>query len=129
MTRPGPSEPRLSLIIAVYNRPEVLRLVLTGCARQTFDDFEIVIADDGSGPAVREEIERARTRLGLTITHAWHEDRGWRKNIALNNAIRASRGAQLVFIDGDCLPSRMFLRDHDAEREDGDGPIWAEGWR
>jgi glycosyltransferase involved in cell wall biosynthesis len=110
---------RISLIIAVYNRAEALRLVLAACARQSFDNFEILIADDGSGPAVRQEIDRARERFSFPITHLWHEDRGWRKNVALNNAIRASRGEQLVFIDGDCLPSREFLRDHDAEGVEG----------
>jgi glycosyltransferase involved in cell wall biosynthesis len=113
------SAPRISLIIAVYNRPDALRLVLAACARQSFRDFEIVIADDGSGPAVGQEVDRAKARWSLPIQHVWHEDRGWRKNIALNNAIRASRAEHLVFIDGDCLPSREFLRDHDAECEPG----------
>ena len=115
----GAIPPRLSLIIAVYNRPDALRLVLAACARQSFRDFEIVIADDGSGPAIGQEIERARRRFALPLIHAWHEDRGWRKNAALNNAIRASNGEQLVFIDGDCLPSGEFLTDHNAEREQG----------
>jgi hypothetical protein len=35
----------------------------------------------------------------------------------LNNAIRATHTDYLVFIDGDCLPSRHFLRDHFDERE------------
>lgn len=113
------STPRISLIIAVYNRPDALRLVLAACARQSFRDFEIVIADDGSDPAVGQELDRARRRWSLPITHVWHEDRGWRKNVALNNAIRASAANQLVFIDGDCLPSREFLRDHHAECEEG----------
>lgn len=113
------ARPRLSLIIAVFNRPDALRLVLAGCARQSFRDFEVVIADDGSAETVARELERARERYGLAIEHVWHEDRGWRKNTALNSAIRHSRGDQLVFIDGDCIPSRHFLRDHDSEREEG----------
>jgi glycosyltransferase involved in cell wall biosynthesis len=110
--------PKISLVVSVYNKPEVLRLVFAACARQSFPDFEIIIADDGSGPAIRDVVAEARAVLSQSVVHLWHEDRGWRKNVILNNAIRTSRGGHLVFIDGDCLPARHFLFDHWNERED-----------
>lgn len=109
--------PKITLVISVYNKPEVLRLVLAACARQSFPDFEIIVADDGSGPAVRDVVAGALRNLLQPIFHLWHEDRGWRKNIILNSAIWASRGSHLVFIDGDCIPSRLFLQDHWEQRE------------
>ena len=109
--------PDISLIIAVFNKPEVLRLVLAACARQSFSRFEIIIADDGSGPAVRGVLDDA-ARRALPVTQVWHEDRGWRKNVILNRAVRAARGAYLVFIDGDCIPARDFLLDHWNEHEE-----------
>ena len=111
-------QPWLSLIIAVYNKPDVLRLVLTACARQSMKNSEIVVADDGSGPAVRQVIEECRRHAGVPITHIFHDDRGWRKNTILNSAVRASQGDYLVFMDGDCIPSRLFLEDHWREREE-----------
>ncbi len=113
------SLPAISLSVAVYNHPERLRMVLAGCARQSFRDFEILVADDGSGSGVREVVASAREQYGLRIIHLWHEDRGWRKNTMLNNAIRAARADHIVFIDGDCIPSRHFLRDHYEERQPG----------
>jgi len=110
--------PKITLVISVYNKPEVLRLVLAACARQSFPDFEIIVADDGSGTAVRDVVAAALRSSPRPIVHLWHEDRGWRKNVILNSAIHASRGSQLVFIDGDCIPSRHFLHDHWKERED-----------
>jgi cellulose synthase/poly-beta-1,6-N-acetylglucosamine synthase-like glycosyltransferase len=110
--------PNITLVISVYNRPEVLRLVFAACARQSFPDFEIIVADDGSGTAVRDVVAVALRSSPQPILHLWHEDRGWRKNVILNSAIRASRGRHLVFIDGDCIPSRHFLHDHWNERED-----------
>jgi glycosyltransferase involved in cell wall biosynthesis len=111
--------PKLSLIIAVYNKPENLRFVLAACGRQTFTDFEAIVADDGSGSPVREVIEEARSIYPFPINHLWHEDKGWRKNVMLNNAIREARADYLVFIDGDCLPGKHFLLDHWNEREPG----------
>ncbi len=104
--------PKVSLIIAVYNKPENLRLALAACARQAFTEFEVIVADDGSGPAVREVVIEAQRLYAFPVVHLWHEDRGWRKNTMLNKGIRAARGEQLVFIDGDCLPSKYFLLDH-----------------
>lgn len=111
--------PDLSLIVAVYNRAEVVRLVLAAIARQSFRDFEVIIADDGSGPAVKQVVEESRTNQSFPIIHVWQEDAGWRKNRILNSAIRSSKAAYLVFMDGDCLPAKDFLLDHWNEREEG----------
>jgi glycosyltransferase involved in cell wall biosynthesis len=111
--------PDLSLVIAVYNKADVLRLVLAACERQSFANFEVILADDGSGPEVRKLLDELTPRVPFPLVHLWHEDRGWRKNIMLNNAIRASRAGHIVFIDGDCLPSHHFLLDHWNQREEG----------
>jgi hypothetical protein len=108
--------PKLSLIIAVYNKPQILRYVLAACSRQVFREFEVLIADDGSGPDIRSVVEESRTQCTFPVTHLWHEDRGWRKNVMLNSAIRASQAGHLVFIDGDCIPAQHFLLDHWNER-------------
>ena len=104
--------PSVSLVIAVYNKPDVLRFVLAACARQSWKDFDVIVADDGSGPGVEQVVVEARERWSLPLTHLWHADDGWRKNTMLNNAIRTARAEYLVFIDGDCIPGRDFLLDH-----------------
>jgi cellulose synthase/poly-beta-1,6-N-acetylglucosamine synthase-like glycosyltransferase len=111
--------PAISLIIAVYNKPQELRFVLAGCQRQSFRDFEVIIADDGSGPAVRDVVNETIRTCSFPVVHLWHEDRGWRKNTIMNNGIRNARGEYLVFIDGDCIPTRHFLHDHWNQREPG----------
>ncbi len=111
--------PDLSLVISVYNREEVLRLVLAAVQRQSFREFEVIVADDGSGPGVKDVVDEARAEFGLSIRHLWQEDIGWRKNRILNSAVRAAVSPYLVFIDGDCLPGKDFLLDHYLEREEG----------
>lgn len=102
----------ISVLVTTYNHPEWLEKVLWGLAAQTDRAFEVVIADDGSGPDTAAVIERAAAETGPVLHHVWHEDQGFRKCAILNQAIRAARGDYLVFIDGDCIPRRDFLAVH-----------------
>ncbi len=111
--------PACSLIVAVYNRPASLRMIFAACARQSFPDFEVVVADDGSGPEIADVVEEGRGRYGLSVQHLRHEDDGWRKNVMLNNAIRAARSEYLIFTDGDCLPHGRFVADHVSTQGEG----------
>jgi len=102
----------LSLIVSFYNKIDLLLYIFAALERQTYRDFEVVIADDGSKPEVVDEINRVRTTYSFPIKHVWHEDNGWQKNKALNKAVVASEGDYLVFIDGDCIPHPKFLQEH-----------------
>ena len=101
--------PKLSLVIAVYNKPDNLRFVLAACGRQSFADFEVIVADDGSEQPIREVIKEASSIYSFPINHFWHEDNGWRKNVMMNNAIRFAHAEHLVFIDGDSFPASTFF--------------------
>lgn len=105
-------KPLLSLIIAVYKQPGFLELVLLSCLRQTFTDFEIIIADDGSGDDISEVIGRYRGLFKYPVVHCWHEDEGFRKTIIVNRAVVISNAQYIVFIDGDCILHRKFLENH-----------------
>jgi glycosyltransferase involved in cell wall biosynthesis len=109
----------LTLVIAVYNAARCLELILTALQRQSMREFQVILADDGSGPQIRELVERIRPDLPYSLTHLWQPDEGFRKNVMLNRAIEASQTEYLVFIDGDCLPHRHFLADHSGNRHPG----------
>ena len=72
--------PAVSLIIAVYNKPDFLEKVLISLTNQTFKDFEAVIADDGSGPEIPAIIKRFENAFSFPLQHIWQEDRGFQKN-------------------------------------------------
>ncbi|MDX9925511.1 MAG: glycosyltransferase, partial [Ignavibacteriaceae bacterium] len=82
--------PKTSLIIAVYNNKKYLELVFAGLERQTFKDFEVIIADDGSNSSIAELLSEYKKNSSFAIKHVWHDDKGFRKNKILNEAIRHS---------------------------------------
>ena len=102
----------ISVVISVYNRPEYLELVLWGYAAQSDRNFELIIADDGSGAEVRSTIARLRSDAGLEIRHVWHEDLGFRKCLILNRAIVSAGGDYILFTDGDCIPRGDLVEVH-----------------
>ena len=103
---------RAAVIIATYNWPRALELALWGFASQRERGFEVVVADDGSGPETRAVIDRLRGRSGLAIRHVWHPDRGFRKSEILNRAIAAAEHDYLIFTDGDLIPRDDFVAAH-----------------
>ena len=102
----------ISLIISFYNKIELLKLILAALELQTYRDFEVVIADDGSKNEVVTEIESIASNYFFPIKHIWHEDNGWQKEIILNKAIVATEGEYIIFIDGDCIPNKHFVKEH-----------------
>jgi len=103
---------KTSIIIAFYNRIDFIQLVLAGFERQSFKEFEIIIADDGSDEKSLYELKEIIKKSSLSIKHVWHEDKGFRKNEILNKAILESASDYLVFVDGDCIPHREFTAEH-----------------
>ncbi|AMR28468.1 hypothetical protein A0257_16135 [Hymenobacter psoromatis] len=101
-----------SIIISVYNRFDFLKLVLAGLEAQTEQDFEIIISDDGSNEQFVAQLKHVCQVSPLQIRHNWHPDDGFRKNQILNSSIRLALGAQLIFLDGDCIPHPAFVAEH-----------------
>jgi GT2 family glycosyltransferase len=84
--------------------------VLDSLRFQTFNDFEIVVSEDGEFDGMREFL--TSYTCSDRIIHLTQPDVGWRKNQALNNAIRKSSGDYLIFIDGDCVLHPRFVESH-----------------
>lgn len=113
------SLPKISLIIATYNAVEWLEKVLFGYSVQTYNDFEIIIADDGSTEETKFLIEKFKKNFPVKITHLWHEDQGYRRQTILNKAIVLAKNEFVVFTDGDCIPNKNFIEKHTLFAEKG----------
>jgi glycosyltransferase involved in cell wall biosynthesis len=105
------------VIVATYNREDALDAVLRGLAAQSDPGFDVIVADDGSGPATKQLVESWSSRLRLR--HVWHEDRGFRAGEIRNRAILATSAEICILLDGDCIPRRDFVAAHRRLAEPG----------
>ena len=110
---------KISVVFTTYNSPEWLEKVLWGWGQQTDNNFEIVIADDGSDDRTRNLINDFKQNTDLNILHIWQQDDGFQKCKILNKALVASNGEYIVMSDGDCVPRKDFIQEHRKHAEPG----------
>lgn len=103
---------KASVIISTLNNPRWLEKVLWGYEAQSYTDFEIVIADDGSEEPTRQLIDRFKAESKLNLIHVWHPRNGYQKCVILNKALQAAASEYLIFTDGDCIPRHDFVERH-----------------
>jgi GT2 family glycosyltransferase len=99
---------RLSVVVDTYQWPQALHAVLLGLADQSDPDFDVVVADDGSGPDTTVLAEGWKAYLRLT--HVRQDDDGYRLARVRNLGAHAARGEYLVFLNSDTVPRRHFVR-------------------
>src|SRR5690242_10241527 len=109
----------ISITVSPYNREDALDAVLRSLAHQSDPDFEIIVADDGSGPSTAQLINAWRAKIAHRVEHVWHADQGFRLAEIRNRAIRAARGTYCIFLDGDCLARKDFVAIHRRLAEQG----------
>lgn len=98
------TQPRVSVILPTHNRPDLLREALTSLHGQTFPDWEAVIVDDASSPAVEFSPKDVRIRI-------FRHDTAQGGAAAKNTGIQSARGEILAFLDDDdCYAPRYLER-------------------
>lgn len=110
---------KISVIISTYNAEEWLEKVLIGYSIQTYKDYEVIVADDGSRPSTKELIDRYAANYPVPLRHLWHEDKGYRRQEILNVAIIEAANEYIIMTDGDCIPRKDFVEVHAKYAEKG----------
>ncbi len=90
--------PYFSIIIPTYNRSSTILKTIESVLSQTFQNFEIIIIDDGSTDNTFEEIEHLKTNKIIYKRQKNNE----RAN-ARNNGIALANGDYITFLDSDDL--------------------------
>lgn len=89
--------PAFSVIIPTFNRLSFLRLTLESVRRQTFNDYEVIVVDDGSTDETAAWLSEVASNV-KTITQ---QNAG--PGAARNNGAENARGEYLAFLDSDDL--------------------------
>lgn len=103
---------RCCLIVTTYERPDALERVLESVAAQSRPPDELIVADDGSGPATARIIERYARAAGCPVAHEWQPHLGFRAGRIRNAAIARTRCDYVVLLDGDMVVHPAFLAEH-----------------
>ena len=109
----------ITVIISTYNAEEWLEKVLIGYSKQTYKNFDVIIADDGSRESTKELIESYKKSFPVNLTHLWHEDQGYRRQEILNVAITEATNEYIIMTDGDCIPRKDFVAVHAQYAKEG----------
>jgi len=110
---------KISVIIAFYKNLPFLDLVLSGLQRQTYDDFEVIVAEDDDAVATKEYVAKKSAEVPFVLKHVCQKDEGFRKNRILNAAVRAAEGEFLVLFDQDCIPHSRCLKEYASVAKEG----------
>lgn len=95
----------VSIIMPTYNRRQTIQSAIASVQRQTFQDWELIVVDDGSTDGTASLIEGSDPRLVLIR----QENQG--VNAARNAAMLRARGRYIAFLDSDdeWLPHHLEL--------------------
>jgi glycosyltransferase involved in cell wall biosynthesis len=103
---------RCCLVVTTYERPDALARVLDAVAAQSRLPDELIVADDGSGPATAAVIGRHASRAPYPVRHEWQAHAGFRAGRIRNAAVSRTRCEYVVLLDGDMVAHPDLLADH-----------------
>jgi glycosyltransferase involved in cell wall biosynthesis len=86
--------------------------VLAGYLAQRDQNFEMIVADDGSTSETARVVAEYKARADFKMTHVWQEDQGFRAGSIRNRALAGTVADYIVFSDGDCIPLPQFIAQH-----------------
>jgi glycosyltransferase involved in cell wall biosynthesis len=104
------SEPIVSVVVATHDRPVRLGRLIAAMGAQTLPPaaFELIVVDDGSGPATAEMLRRNQA-AGHPPLRVIRSERARGPAAARNRGWRASRAPLVAFTDDDCVPAPGWL--------------------
>jgi glycosyltransferase involved in cell wall biosynthesis len=108
-----PDKPAVSVVIATYNRAKFLPETIDSILRQSFQDYELLVVDDGSTDDTQRSLKPYETRL----RYLYQENRG--PSAARNLGVRYAKADWISIQDSDdlCTPNHLrilsdYVKDH-----------------
>jgi glycosyltransferase involved in cell wall biosynthesis len=94
-----------SIIVPVFNRPNEVNALLESLVNQSFNDFEILIIEDGSEDTCQSIVDTYKSSLDVKYFFKENSGQGFSRNYGFERA----KGEWLVVFDSDCIiPPNYF---------------------
>jgi glycosyltransferase involved in cell wall biosynthesis len=97
------NKPKVSVIIPTYNRADYVSFAVESVLRQSMQDFEIIVVDDGSTDDTPERLKQFGSKIKYIHTH----NQG--KAPALNIGMQIAQGQYIAYLDSDDLYTNFKL--------------------
>jgi glycosyltransferase involved in cell wall biosynthesis len=98
--------PRVSVIIPTHNRKAFVQEAVDSVLAQTYEDFELIVVDDGSTDGTGKVLKRYEKRL----LYLYQANQG--VSAARNNGLALAQGEFIAFLDSDdlWLPKKLAIQ-------------------
>lgn len=103
--------PKYSVVIPVYNRPDEVDELLQSLCGQTYQNFEVVVVEDGSAIPCKQVVKKYTEMLDVHYFEKPNSGPGQTRNYAAER----SRGEYLLILDSDCILPETYLVAVEAE--------------
>ncbi len=103
----------ITIIISYYKALDNLRIILKALSNQSNKSFEVILSEDDFNQETIDFISQNKHLFLFNISHLYQQkDNGFRKNSMLNRSVTEAQTEKIVFIDGDCVPHKHFVREY-----------------
>lgn len=94
------SEVKVSVLMAVYNTPlELVKRAINSVINQDFQDFELLVIDDGSEVKLSRDLVKYCADFEEKISYIRTQNKG--QSFAINRAVHFAQGEYIAIIDSD----------------------------
>lgn len=98
--------PIFSVIVPVYNRIEEVDDLLNSLSQQSYNDFEVIIVEDGSSAPCDNVVAKYSEKIDIKYFYKENEGR----SIARNYGIGRASGQYFIFFDSDCVIPKQYFK-------------------
>jgi len=120
--------PKISVIIATYNRAQYLPEAIDSVLNQSYQDFELVIVDDGSVDDTKAIVDKYINSNTGKIRYFYQENKG--PGAARNRGIKEAKGEYVAFLDSDdiWLPEKLEKQSRYLEENPGYAMVYTDAY-
>lgn len=118
---------KVTLIVPVYNSEEYIGKCLESILKQTYQDFEIMVVNDGSKDNSQKVINYYKENFPDKIISIEQENKGVSKT--RNESIRKAKSKYIMFIDNDDYLDKDYIETFVKTAEEGDYDAVFAGYR